>query len=245
MIVDILDRDDSRQLHGIWFSRFAQPIPTRSEPAEPATNIDQADIQIAEPDHLVAGFKLGDADELADQRLADENPLALPHDLTRAAYSADLMIRVIPRILNSGRHCSHRSGIEFCRRPLPQRLMRPLLVIVPSERIKASLLFGRIRCRRLRGLLLQCAMHTLVPTVLLRRCRPNEVRLDPKLEPPRRQPRQTARSARAEWRSVITPDRNRQPVVSKRSRKGWLRSFNRGGHNTNVDQKSAVAVGQR
>src|SRR5438477_12614899 len=77
MIVDILDRDDSRQILGIRFARFAKPITTRSEPGEPATTIDDANVQIAEPYHLVTGLELRDADSFTHQRLADENALAL------------------------------------------------------------------------------------------------------------------------------------------------------------------------
>jgi hypothetical protein len=48
MIVDFLDREDSRQLLGVWGGRFAERITTRSEPAEPATRINQSNIHIAE-----------------------------------------------------------------------------------------------------------------------------------------------------------------------------------------------------
>src|SRR5436190_1096060 len=245
MIVDILDRDDSRHIHGVRFGRFAERITTRSEPAEPATCIDQADVQIAEPHYMVAGFEFGDADELAHQRFADEDPLASPHDLTRAAHPADLMIRVIPGIFHPYWHRSRRSSIELCRRSLPQRFMRPLLVVMPPERIEAPLLCSRIRCRRPRGLLLERAMHAFVPAILLRRGRMDEVRLYAELEPPCRQAGQTARSARAEWRSVIAADRKRQPITPKSRRKCRLRACDRGGHDPNVDQKSTVAVGQR
>ena len=70
MMVDILNRHDSRQF---WvcgrLSRFAEPPTRRSEPGEPAAAIDKADIEITEPHHLVAGFELGEADELAHERL--------------------------------------------------------------------------------------------------------------------------------------------------------------------------------
>src|SRR5436189_3576776 len=208
MIVDILDRDDSRQILGIRFARFAKPITTRSEPGEPATTIDDANVQIAEPYHLVTGLELRDADSFTHQRLADENALALPYDLSRAAHSADLMIRVIPRVLDPHWHRSRRSRIELRRKPLPHPLVRPLLIVMSPESIEPPLLFGRIHRRRLRSLLLQRAMHALVPAVLLWRSRTDEMRLYPELEPPSRQSGQTARSARPERRSVIAADRN-------------------------------------
>jgi hypothetical protein len=55
MIVDILNRDDSRQIRGARFGQFAKRITTRSEPAEPARRVDQPDIQIAGPYYLVSG----------------------------------------------------------------------------------------------------------------------------------------------------------------------------------------------
>ncbi len=72
-MVDVLDRDDCRQFR-VWgrFSRFAEPITKWSEPAEPALAIDKADIEIAEPNHVVPGFEFGDADEFSDQGRADD-----------------------------------------------------------------------------------------------------------------------------------------------------------------------------
>src|SRR5437016_2353497 len=104
------------------------------------------------------------------------------------------MIGVIPGVLDPCRHDACRARIKFCRRPLPQSLMRALLVEVSSECIEPPLLVGRIRRWRSRGLLLQRAMHALVAPVLLRRGRANEVGFDPKLEPPGREFGQPARA---------------------------------------------------
>ena len=61
MIVDILDRHDSRQfgLTGL-FTRVAEPLTLRSEPGEPPAVVDQTDVQIAEA-QVVAGLALGAA----------------------------------------------------------------------------------------------------------------------------------------------------------------------------------------
>jgi hypothetical protein len=69
-MVYTLDPDDCRQFR-VWgrFCRFAEPITKWSEPAEPAPAIDEADIEIAEPNHVVPGFELGDGDEFSDQGL--------------------------------------------------------------------------------------------------------------------------------------------------------------------------------
>ena len=65
MTVDTLDRHDSRAV--FWFCRFAEPVTRPSEPAEPTTNIDQTDIELAEAYDVIAGLELGDADELTYQ----------------------------------------------------------------------------------------------------------------------------------------------------------------------------------
>src|SRR5690348_7157119 len=181
-MVDILDRDDSRQFGCLGrFRRFAEPSARRSEPAEPALAVDEADIEVAEAHDMVAGFELGDADEFADQGLAEEEALAAPGDLARAAHAPDLVIGVIPGILDTIRHGARRGCIECCWGPLPQRFVRPLLVVVMAEGVEAGLLCGRRYRRRTRGLRLQRAMHALVAGVVLRRSRADEVRGDAEL----------------------------------------------------------------
>src|SRR5882757_6365653 len=101
MMVDILNRDDTRQFGLLGrFRRFAEPIARRSEPAEPAAAIDEADVEVAETDDIVAGFKLSDANQFADQGLADEDVTSSPHDLARAADTTDLVIGIVPGILD-------------------------------------------------------------------------------------------------------------------------------------------------
>ena len=95
MMVDILDRNDTRQIEcGGGLGRFAELSTRRSETAELATPIDQADVAVAEPHDVVAGLEFGDADEFADQSLADEDALAFPHDIARTTNPPDLLIGV-------------------------------------------------------------------------------------------------------------------------------------------------------
>ena len=98
-ILDTLDRHDSRQFSG-WFARFAEPLTRRSEPGEPTAVIDKTDVQVAEANDMVAGLQFGNSDELADKRLADEDELIFPSDLAGGAYAANLMIGIIPRVLD-------------------------------------------------------------------------------------------------------------------------------------------------
>src|SRR5215475_5211420 len=244
MIVDILDREDCRQNWGGRFSRFAEPITRRSEAAEAARDIEQTDLTVAKTDEMVAGFELGQTNELAGERLADEDAMTSPFDLAVRVDPTNLVIFVITR-LRPLRYCSIRRRIEFAGHTLAQRLMRPFLVVMVAEHIKARLLLGRIRRRRLRGLLLQGAMHPLVSAVLLWRGRMDEARFDPELEPPSRQPGETTRSTRAKGGSVVATDRPRQAISSERRRKNRLHALDRRTRDPHLDQKAAVAVHNR
>src|ERR1700688_4078539 len=75
---------------------FARPETGRGETAEPAAAIDQAQVMVAEPHHAIAGFEFGNANRFADQRFADEDPFALPHDLARTAHAPDLVLGIVP-----------------------------------------------------------------------------------------------------------------------------------------------------
>src|ERR1700736_2677387 len=120
----------------------------RGEAAKSAAAIDQADVAIAEAHHMIAGFEFGDANQFADQRLGDEYALAFPHDLARAAHAPDLVIGIVPMLLDAIRHLPLRWRVDLVRRSLAERFMRPLFVVVPAEGVEAPLLLGRIRGRR-------------------------------------------------------------------------------------------------
>ena len=191
---------------------------------------------------LVACFQFGNADEFSDQRFADEEQFALPHDLAVAAHTPHLVIGIIPRVLKALWHGARRCRIELGGQSLIQRLVRALLVVVSAEVVKADLLFGPACCRRARGLRLERAMHPLVATVFLRRCRTDEMRLDTELEPPRRELGQPAGPARAERRAIVAADRNWQAVAAKRCAEGWPNPIDRRRHDIERDQKAAVVV---
>jgi len=246
LIVDTLDRDDTRQF-GVCgrFGRFAEPRTGRSEPGEAATAIDEPHVAVVEAHDMVAGLEFGDAQELASQYFADEETVTFPHDLARGTHAADLVIGVVPRVLNAIRHGSLRWHVEFVRGSLAQRFVRALLVVVPAEGVEAGLLFGRVRRGWARRLCLERAMHALMSAILLRRGRMDEVRLDAELDPPRRQARKTACAARPERRPIIAADRKRQAMSVKCLFKDRLRSFDRLLHDPHIDQKTTVAIRYR
>ena len=154
-MVDILDRADGRQflLCGA-FRRFAEPRTGRSEATERAAAIEEAQVAAAEAHDMVSVLELGQPDELAHQRLADERELAPPLDVAFVAHPPHLMKSVVPGILEALRHGAGRGLVDFGRRPLGKRLVRALLVIVAAEFVEASLLLLGVGGRRLRGLFL-------------------------------------------------------------------------------------------
>src|SRR5262245_1443013 len=247
MIPDRLDRRDPRQVLG-WgglFTRVAETLTWRSEPGEQAAATDEADIQVAETDDMVAGLAFCNAEQFIQQPLTDEDVLASPFDLAGAADASNLMLGVIPRVLRPAWHGAVRGGVEFGRRSLAKCFVRTFLIVMAAEQIKACLLLGCIRRRRDRGLRLQGAMHALVPPVLLRRSRTDEVRHDAKLQPPGRQFGEACSAARAKRRSIVAADRKRQAVLAKGPLKIGPNAFRCRGYDPQLDQKAAVTVRHR
>jgi hypothetical protein len=93
VILDTLNRHDSRQLCG-RFARFGEPLTRRSEPTK-------TDVEVAKAHDMVASLQFGNADELVDKRFTDEDKLILPPDLAGGAYTANLMVGIIPWVLDT------------------------------------------------------------------------------------------------------------------------------------------------
>src|SRR5258708_33954031 len=87
-------------------------------------------------------------------------------------------------------------SIAAAGRHLPERLVWSIVVEVVAKAVEPGLLLGR-RCRRRTGrLVLERAMHALMPSVLLRRARFDTLELDAALEPMVREPGQAAGARR-------------------------------------------------
>ena len=83
------------------FRRGAEPRTGRSETAEQAAAIDDPEVASAEADDVVAGLEFGEPDQFAGQRLADEDELAAPFDLSARAHPPHLMIGVAPGLFDA------------------------------------------------------------------------------------------------------------------------------------------------
>src|SRR5215813_8762800 len=184
---------------------------TRAEPAPLRMDVAQFDIGIMH--QPVATLGLEDADRLADQRLADEDQLARPFDLAVAAHSAHRNLVAIVRILDPIRVAPRRRHVPRGRGLLSQRLVRPLIVVDRAERVEPFLLGWQTGGRRRRRLLVEGAMHPLMPPILLRLARHNPLGPDTQFDPPYRQPRQPADARRGKRRAVVRTDRPRQAML--------------------------------
>src|SRR5262245_59649679 len=239
---------DSIPLLFQWHRRYrraAEPRTRRSEAPEPAVAIDHSEIATAETHDVAAALQLGEADQLAGQRLADENPLPAPfHDAGRV-HPPDLVVGVVPRVLEASRQGTQRRLPATCRHHLTQRLVRPLLVVVNPEALEPLLLLGSRRRRRLGGQSLQRTMHALVATVVLRARRRDIARFDAEPQPPHRQHRQPARSRRAERCTVVGTYRRGQPDLRKNPLARGLDASQRRRHDPHVEQIPARRIRDR
>src|SRR5690349_13575081 len=167
-MVDILDWADPRQFGGV-FRRFAKPRTGRSKATEHAMASNETDIEVAEAHDMIASLEFSDANKFADEGLAHEGSVTLPHDFTRATHASDLMVGVIPGVLEVVRHGPWRRRVDLARWPLAQGFVRPLFVIMLAKSIETGLLFTCVTGWRTRGLLLQSAMHPLMSAIILGR----------------------------------------------------------------------------
>src|SRR6266850_4680325 len=201
---------DIHQIH----RSVGPPERMRAEPAPLGMDVAELDIGIAH--QPVATFGFADANRFADQRLADKDQLTGPFDLAVAAHPADRDIAAIARLVNPLRVGPRRGLVDRSRRLLSQRLVRSLVVVNRTKLLEALLLRRQAVGGRRGGLLLERAMHPLVPPVLLRLAGNDPLGPDAQLDPPHRQPRQTAHPGRGKRRTVVRTDRPWQPMLLER-----------------------------
>jgi hypothetical protein len=136
------------------FRSDAKPRTRRSKAPETAVAIDDAEIAMTEACD-VAVLMLGETYELAGERLADEYFITAPLDCAIPAYASDLVIGVVPGVLQAARQSARRRS-PMCRwRRLLERFMRTLLIVMPTEAIEATLLLSQRRRGRFGCLCLQ------------------------------------------------------------------------------------------
>src|ERR1051326_4284055 len=107
-------------------------------------------------------------DRLADQRCADVDRGALPSDLAVVAHAPDLMVGAVGWLPQDPIKAPRRGRVTLGRRIIAERLVRPLLVVDVLEATQPLELFAQRARRRRGGVLQQCQMQALQPTILLR-----------------------------------------------------------------------------
>src|SRR3546814_4095528 len=117
----------------------------------------------------VSGRCLGDADGLADERLADEDEIAAPPDLAIGAHTPHGMLGVVGQRLDALGPAARARRVSAGRRLLAQRLVRPDFVVLLPEAVEAPLLGGKRAGRRFGGVALERPVHAFMPAVLLGR----------------------------------------------------------------------------
>lgn len=133
----------------------------------------------------------------------------------------------------------------FRRHLLAQSLMRTIMIELVPEPVEPRLLRRRVPRRRTRRLRLQCRMHPLVPSVLLRMPGRDPLQPDAKLQPVHRERAQTPRAERCERGAVVAAHRMRQTVFGKQRinrRANRLTAFR---HDLERKDVAAVRIGHR
>ena len=92
------------------FRSDAEPRTRRSKAQEAAVSADHPEIAVGEADDMAATVVLGEADQLACEGLADEEFLAAPSDLPARTHAADLVVGVVPGILQAPRRKGRAGG---------------------------------------------------------------------------------------------------------------------------------------
>ena len=94
---------------------------------------------------------LGKSDDLTCERLADEHMLAMPLDHAGLAHATNLMIGIVPGILEASRHRSLRWFPSLRGRHLVDRLVWALLVVQRDEATPIGLRSAKFSIFGIRG----------------------------------------------------------------------------------------------
>src|SRR5690348_7423329 len=106
------------------FLRFAEPRTRRSEPEETQIAIDDAQLAVTEPHDVASILEFGEADKFPSERLANEHLLSSPLDRAQRAHAPDLVIGIVPGVLQPPRQLPRGRAPMLGRRHLAQCLVR-------------------------------------------------------------------------------------------------------------------------
>ena len=130
---------------------------------------------------------LCEADALPDQGTPDADLLSLPADGSTALDAADMVVIGVRDPGEASWAGLGRGLIDRCRRILPQRFMRPMMIEILLEVIKGALLATGIGLRGRDAVVFECEMHPFMPWVLFRVAGCDPFRDDTQFDPGDRQ----------------------------------------------------------
>src|SRR5712692_668695 len=222
----------------------AAPLTTRRPLGCARVKPAQDDGAKTDPPAVVAEFL--HTDQLARETLTDEHRVPAPLDLAIVAHPPDDLGGGVGQLGQPLRIRPRRGLVDGGGRPLPQRLVRPLVVEDVAKLVEAALLGPPRRLRGLRGFLLESEMHPLMPSIFFGVSGPDALRLDAELDPPHRQPRQPGGRGRGERRPIVGAHGARQAILAKRRLEQWAHvALVRRGDDLTSQQKPTGMITER
>src|SRR3989441_12426407 len=173
-------------------------------------------VEAAEPDRTEVHLKESIIDFLeADVELGEHvthvHPTAAPPDPPVATNAPRFIMPGVRDGQERGGIGPRRPVVQTRRQALPERFVRPLVVVAVAEPIKAALLGGQRAPRWPRGLGLECLMHPLVPAILLGVSGLDQLRPNPEPDPPHRERREPPRAFDAKGAPLSVRIRSGRP----------------------------------
>jgi len=110
----------------------------------------------------------GERDVLVLERTADEHATAAPADEAVLVDANDVVERFVLERHQRAWIPARRGGVDRRRAALPQRLVGPLVIVLASPQVKASLLRPAALTRRARSLRFERPVEAFEAAVLLR-----------------------------------------------------------------------------
>ncbi len=228
-------------------SSLSLPIQTFNAPFSLVENAYGHRAEMQEPAPLAKRFQ---TDALALERTANAYFAAMPFDLSQCFDLARApRYRIVGHLRQAARKAKRARRVERSGSFVIERFVRPLVIELEAKTIENFLLRTCGSARRSRGFGLQRAMHSLVPTVVLRLSGTNAVVADSEANPPDRQARKPLQASRRERRTVVGADRLWQAELAKsrlEKRSDFLGAgFSRHGLATQDEARVAIGDGQR
>src|SRR5213594_4751668 len=217
---------------------------SRVDPEVPLVEFAEQDVVEVDRPHAVSGFLKPDV--VLFQGLREEELLRLEAEGARVRDEAHQVMAGVLGVRQATRVGARRRSPDGRRRLLAEGFVRPLVVVLRAEALKAALLAAARAGGRPGRLGLQRAVHAFVGAVLFRMARLDALLGDPEADPPDVHRAQPMDARGAEGGPVVGADGAGQADVAEESvehEPAVLRADRRQG--VTGEQIAAVLVGDR